>query len=223
MTKAIVLPFILAFILLSGGLIDHALAAGGAPKKAEKPSLQQQAIEHYNKGLKHRDKAWKHESKAATEKKEKNRKKRLEKASKEYVKAVAQQLAAVGKNPRFHEAFSSLGYAYRKLGKYEQALKAYESCLKVAPDYAEAIEYRGEAYLGLNRVQEAQQAYDKLASGDHIHAQKLLTAFKNWVESRRTTPFDGIDLKTLSDVTSWIAEQEMAGGKGDNVESGHQW
>ena len=75
----------------------------------------------------------------------------------------------------------------------------------------------------MNRVREAQQAYDKLASGDRIHADKLLTAFKRWVESRRTTPFDGVDLKMLSDVASWIAEKEMAGGKGDNVESDHQW
>ena len=75
----------------------------------------------------------------------------------------------------------------------------------------------------MNRVQEAQQAYDRLASGNDPYAHKFLTAFKRWVESRRTTPFDGVGPNTLSDVTSWIAEKEMAEGKADNVESGRQW
>ncbi len=221
--KTVIIAFVPAFILLWGDLTDDAFAAGGTPKKAEQPSLHQQAIEHYNKGLKHRDKAWQHESQAATEKKEKNRKKRLEMAAREYEKAVAQQLSAIDKNPRFHEAFSSLGYAHRKLGRYEQALKAYESCLKLAPDYAEAIEYRGEAYLGLNRVAEAQQAYRDLVLGDPSHAAKLLTAFKEWLKSRRTTPVDSIDPKTLSGVESWIAEKEAIAPGAGEAASDHRW
>jgi cytochrome c-type biogenesis protein CcmH/NrfG len=59
-------------------------------------------------------------------------------------------------NPRLHEAFSSLGYAYRKTGDFDQALQAYERALVLAPGYAAAIEYQAEAHLGLNRTTETQ-------------------------------------------------------------------
>ena len=206
-----------AFVFLCGGLADEAFAAGGAPKKAEEPSLQQQAIEHYNKGLKHRDEAWQHEAKAATAEKEKDREKRLEKARKDYQKAVTEQLSAVDKTPRFHEAFSSLVYAYRKLGRYEEALAAYGTCLELAPNYAEAIEYRGEAYLGLNRVADARQAYQNLLPTDRAHAASLLSAFREWARKRRATPVEGVSARTLAEVEQWIAVKETAAANGDEA------
>jgi tetratricopeptide (TPR) repeat protein len=213
-----------ALVFLCGGLADEVFAAGGGPKKAEEPSPQQQAIEHYNKGLKHRDKAWQHEAKAATAEKEKDREKRLKKARKDYEKAVTEQLSAVDNNPRFHEAFSSLGYAYRKLDRYEEALAAYGTCLELAPNYAEAIEYRGEAYLGLNRVAEARQAYESLLTADRAHAASLLSALKEWTRKRRVTPVEGVSAGTLAEVEEWIAVKETAAANGDEVgESDTPW
>ena len=47
-----------------------------------------------------------------------------------------------------HEAYTYLGYANRKLGRYGEALHAYEQALKINPDTPYAIEYQGEAFLG---------------------------------------------------------------------------
>ena len=69
--------------------------------------------------------------------------------------AIFRGEASTDKDAHFHEAFSSLGYARRKLGMYEGALSAYDTALSLVPNYAEAVEYRAEAYLALNRIPEA--------------------------------------------------------------------
>ena len=59
-----------------------------------------------------------------------------------------------------YQAWNYVGYTNRKLGNYDDALAAYDRALSSSsPDYAEAIEYRGHAYLGLNRLSEAKEAY----------------------------------------------------------------
>ena len=62
--------------------------------------------------------------------------------------------AAVKKNPALFQAWGSLGYAYRKVGNYPASLEAYGKALEIEPNYTPAIEYRAEAYLALNRLDE---------------------------------------------------------------------
>ena len=211
---------VVAFLLIAAFFCRSADAAGGSSKPSKPastgPSLQEQAVEHYNKGLQHRDKAWKYEKKAAEAKKEKDRGKNLKKAAKEYEKAIKEQLQATQKNPHFHQAFSSLGYAYRKSGEYDKALQAYDKALNLNPNYTEAIEYRAETYLGLNRVAEAQDAYEQLFVRDPKRAGKLLTALREWAGHQRENPVVEVTAERLQKVEDWIsikvkAAEEMGG------------
>ena len=164
-------------------------AAGGSPQPTTKkgPSQWEQAAEHYNKGLAHRDKAWEYESKGLAQKKKKGRKKYRKKARKEYEKAIEQQLVATTKKPTFHEAFSSLGYAYRKVREYEKALAAYDRALQLKPDYSEAMQYRAVAHLALGRLEESKQAYEQLFLRDPELAADLLGEMEEWLGSRSET------------------------------------
>lgn len=184
-------------------------AASDSPSPAAPaaPSPLQQAIEHHNKGLEHQQLAWDHEKRAAAS--HKDREKHLKRAQQEYQKAIAEQLAATRKNPEFHEAFSSLGYAYRKTGDYARALTAYDQALALEPGYAQAVEYRGEAYLGLNRVGEAQQAYEWLFLREPKHAEALLLATKQWVDERGRDP-SGVAAEVIEGVGTWVARKEAA-------------
>jgi tetratricopeptide (TPR) repeat protein len=157
-----------AALAVVAGSFSTSDAAGGNPRKtvSREPTMVEVAVEQYNKGLKHRDKAWKYETKPAAAAVEKDRTKNLDKARREYEKAAARFESAVDKNPRMHEAFSSLGYARRQLGLYEQALTAYDTALGLDPNYAQAVEYRAETYLALDRVAEAQRAYYQLLGLD---------------------------------------------------------
>ncbi len=89
-----------------------------------------------------------------------------------------------------HEAWNYLGYTHRKLGDYQAALTAYDRALNLKPGYPEAIEYRGHAYLGLNRLEDAKQAYLTLFAGNRQLAAQLLAAHAGtgWVSIAAIRP-----------------------------------
>jgi tetratricopeptide (TPR) repeat protein len=192
----------------STGLYASGSSSQSAPAPAAKPSLEEQAVLDYNKGLKHRDKAWEFEAKAAKADKEKDHDKNLKKAQKEYGKVIEQQLEAVKKNAKFHEAYSSLGYAYRKTGEYDKALESYDKALTLQPNYVEAIEYRAEAYLRLNRLTEAQKALEVLIGKNPKYAVDLLGSMKQWLEANKDKELEGIGAEMVEAFGAWVADKE---------------
>lgn len=115
--------------------------------------------------------------------------------------------AAVRLDTSMHEAYTYLGYANRKLGRYDEALRAYEQALRIEPDAVHAIEYQGEAFLGLNRIDEVRFNYLRLYALDQKQAAKLLFAMRAWVESNKDKPPAGIDVPA---VAAWVAEKAAA-------------
>ncbi len=206
-------------------LCPHQACALGGSSKSEsddKDRLQKEAVKLYNKGLKHRDKAWKKEKQAAETKSAKKRAKHQTSAQKEYKRAIKAFSVATQKNPQFHEAFGSLGYAYRKTGDYKAALEAYDRALTLSPDYTEAIEYRGEAYLGLNRIDDARVAYYQLLNLSPKQAVELLRATKRWVKRQREAEATSVSQEVLDLTQKWISEKEEA-GSADEPEESDSW
>ncbi|MEM7354232.1 MAG: tetratricopeptide repeat protein [Acidobacteriota bacterium] len=175
-----------------------------APEQPKTPEQEGKAA--YNLGLKHRDKAWKLEDKAKAAASDSDRDKHLEKAMKQYEKSIPLFETATGKIPSFHQAFSSLGYALRKTGQHEKALEAYDTALKLAPFYGEAVEYRAEAYLGLNRIEEAKDAYMQLFSSNRELANQLMEAMQAWLEARQADPA-GVSAETIEGFATWVKER----------------
>lgn len=188
---------------------DLGLAAGGSSVPSADPA--DQAAEAYNRGLESRDKAWKLEEQAAASEDPKERAKLEGKAQKEYGKAVRAFRSATESDPQMHQAFSSLGYALRKSGEYEESLTAYNQALELEPGYTEAIEYRAEAFLGLNRLDEAKEAYMQLFRDDRERADELMEAMQGWVEKRAADP-SGVDSQTIEEFSIWVRDRaEVAG------------
>jgi len=128
-------------------------------------------------------------------------------ARKDYEGALKDFQTAVKLAPGNYRAHNNLGYSYRKLGNYARALESYEQALKLAPTFSEAIEYRAEAYLGLNRLDEAKQAYMQLFVSDRMTSHVLMKAMKAWVAKRRTDPA-GVDAATLNGFDAWVQERD---------------
>jgi tetratricopeptide (TPR) repeat protein len=128
-------------------------------------------------------------------------------ARKDYEAALKDFQTAVKLAPANYRAHNNLGYSYRKLGNYARALESYDQALKLAPAFSDAIEYRAEAYLGLNRLDEAKQAYMHLFVNDRGASNVLMKAMKAWVAQRRTTPA-GIDAATLNAFDAWVQERD---------------
>ncbi len=188
------------------------LADGGAP--AGMPSMprveltpEQRADQHYNRGIELREKAWELE-KEAEGKSASERAKLDGKIEKSYRKAIREYQSAVGLDGKHYRAYSDLGYALRKVGEYQEALAAYDAALGMVPTYAEAIEYRAEAYLGLGRLDEAKEAYLHLFEHDRGRADLLMAAMEKWVERHRAEP-GAVDPAQLDAFAQWVAQRSQ--------------
>ena len=68
----------------------------------------------------------------------------------------------IEERPWEDEAYNLSGFAYRKLGDYDRALEFYDKALKLNPHNRGALEYLGEAYLEMDRPEDAQAMLDRL-------------------------------------------------------------
>jgi tetratricopeptide (TPR) repeat protein len=100
-----------------------------------------------------------------------------------YESALRAFTEAVAAEPAMYEAHSYLGYVQRKLGHHADALRAYDAALKLKPDYVYAIEYQGEAFLGLGDFTRARFNYLRLYALDQQLAAKLLDAMRAWLKT----------------------------------------
>src|SRR5262249_25109433 len=157
--------------------------------------------------LKHRDKAMDYLKEADKAGSEKEKNKLVEKANKEFEKAIEQFREATKMNPQFYQASSDLGFALRKTGEYALALESYNRALSLAANYTPATEYRAEAYLGLDKIDEAKEAYMQLFTGDRARADELMGAMKGWVEKRKAEP-GKLAPEAIQDFSGWVSQRE---------------
>ncbi len=201
---------VLTLVLAIPGL---AAASGSSAVSAPQPQMptatpEQEAVAYYNDGISYRDKADKYEIEAAAENDAAKKAKLLEKSKSQHESAIKKYLEAVAKNPQMFQAWGSLGYAYRKTGNLPVALEAYDKALALEKSYTPAIEYRAEAYLGLNRFDEVKSAYMLLFNADRKRATELAAAMQKYVEKRQANP-EGVDPAAFQEFGKWVAERKQ--------------
>ena len=74
-----------------------------------------------------------------------------------------------------------LGYSLRQAGRYEEAIGAYNRSLSLKPDFAEALEYRGEAFLKMGNRKAAMKDYNAILRLGSPFAEDLKKAIKSAV------------------------------------------
>jgi tetratricopeptide (TPR) repeat protein len=96
--------------------------------------------------------------------------------------------------------------------------------LQMAPGFPEALEYRAEPYLALNRVDEAKNAYLELFASDRKQAAILIRALRDWVEKRRVAP-EGPErpIDAVSFAASPACRATFPPGSRKNTECAFQW
>ena len=62
------------------------------------------------------------------------------------------------------DIYNYLGFTNRKLGNLEQASYNYSKALKISPKHKGALEYQGEMYLTLGKLEKAEENLKKLES-----------------------------------------------------------
>ena len=132
--------FILAVASLAFGLAGPALAAGGGGGGADPAPVAAKPVDpSFAQG------------KALVE-------------AKRYQEAMPYLQQATATDPRNADAYNLMGYATRKSGNANGSLQYYNQALAIDPKHLGANEYIGEAYLMLDRPQEAQQHLARLDS-----------------------------------------------------------
>jgi tetratricopeptide (TPR) repeat protein len=168
---------------------------------------EERAVDAYRAGDEHRMKGRKLEDEASG-KQGPDAQKSSAKARGEFEKALKDFKNALQLNPQLFQAYNGMGYSYRKTGDYTKALEMYDQAIKMAPGfYAEAIEYRAEAYLGLNRIDDARKAYLDLFAADRKQADLLMAAMKTWVVARKADAA-GVDPAAVSAFETWVVERD---------------
>lgn len=82
----------------------------------------------------------------------------------EYEAALSQLEKAVNENSRDANALNYMGYSYRKLKQFDQALVAYQKALAIDPEHHGANEYLGELYLQTGKLEKAKERLKVLDS-----------------------------------------------------------
>ena len=197
--------FLFATLVFAAG---PALAAGTPAGKtsADTADNASEAAAHYSSALTHKKHAWKHEARAADSDNAEKRSRYSDKARKEYVAAIADLGAALKRRPEYYEAATELGYALRKTGDFRKSIGAYNYALGIKPDHFEAVEYRGEAYLAIDQLENAKEDYLTLFRNDPALAADLMTAMDNWVAAQPETTV------TVLEFTEWVEERRTLAG-----------
>jgi tetratricopeptide (TPR) repeat protein len=174
-------------------------------------SPQDRAKIAYNKGVHDVKKADKFQASSVQLTDAGKKERAVHEAQEYYSSARVSFQEAVQEDPRMHEAWNYVGYTNRKLGNYDAALTAYEQALNLKPGYPEALEYRGEAFLGLSRTSDAQQAYLDLFASNRGLADKLLAAMKSWLDTQRAS--SSADANAVSELDKWVQERTAIAGQ----------
>lgn len=196
----------LALGLCQAIVLANGLPAPAKPERAAAGTPEAKAVEAYNRGLDNRNRGMKAEERAARSANDTERAANGQKAREEYRLAFRSFDEAARLNPALPHAWNGLGFAHRKLGEYEQSLAAYERALALAPNFPDALEYRGETYLAMNRIEDAKQAYLTVFAIDRKQADLLLKAMSAWVAERKAAPA-GVARGVVSGLETWIAER----------------
>lgn len=107
-----------------------------------------------------------------------------------YAAAMPLLQQVVAKDPQNADAYNLMGYATRKSGNPNGSLQYYTTALQIDPKHLGAHEYIGEAYLMLDRPQEAAQhlaRLDSLCLFGCTEYRMLKTAIASYKAGRRPT------------------------------------
>jgi tetratricopeptide (TPR) repeat protein len=188
-----------------------AAMSGGAPRPSlpndfQSQTPEQRAAASYSAGVGEVKEADALAAAAGAETDARKHDKAMKRANSDYVRARRDFESATRSAPKLADAWNALGYTQRKLGDYDAALQSYDHALTLRPGFPEALEYRGEAYLALNRVADAKQVYLDLFASNRALSEQFMHAMRTWIDARRKSNGPP-DVATLDDLDKWIQER----------------
>lgn len=164
----------------------------------------------YHQGLRELERAEDLAAKAAEMEDASKSEKLLAKSVKANENAVQQLTGALQQNPKLIEAYDALGLAYRRLGKYQEALEIHAIALRRDPDSMDNFRGWSEALMQLDMLGNATTAYATYVEADSPRAPILMDEIKKWLAVKQDDPGE-LEPEHVQRLADWIAQQEQGG------------
>ena len=135
----------------------------------EKPSPETRALAElaYKKGYKEAQEAKKLKKAGKTAE-----------ATEKFAKALSRFEEAIKIHEPYAEAWNMVGYCSRNVGDLRRAFDAYDRSLAIDPEYEEAHEYLGEAYVMAGNLEKAREQLAWLQAKKSDEAKELAEAIQ---------------------------------------------
>jgi tetratricopeptide (TPR) repeat protein len=124
-----------------------------------------------------------------------------------YGRALDQFTEVLRNKGEMYDAWSQIGYLHLRFGAYRESVDDYNHALRLKPDLLEAIEYRGEAYLGIDHLEEAKAAYMDLFFHARPLADHLMTGMQAWLQQHRAAA-NGMRAQDIDAFDKWLQERD---------------
>jgi tetratricopeptide (TPR) repeat protein len=131
----------------------------------------------------------------------------LDKVSDAYGKALDQFTEALSNKGDMVDAWNGAGYVHLRLGAYSESIDDYNHALAIKSDLLDAVEHRAEAYMAVDRLDEAKAAYMDLFNHDRPRADQLMAAMQAWLDSHRVAA-NGMRPADIDSFGKWLAERD---------------
>jgi tetratricopeptide (TPR) repeat protein len=188
-----------------GGMSQPGPSEDISPAPTEKPDAA--AKKAFNAGVKSLNKAKEYEEVAAKAANPDKRAGALEKVGDAYNRALDQFTEALSNKGDMVDAWNYVGYVHLKLGAYSESIDDYNHTLALKPELLDAIEHRGEAYMAVDRLDEAKAAYMDLFNHARPLADQLMASMQKWLSSHRAAA-NGMRPADIESFDKWLQERD---------------
>jgi tetratricopeptide (TPR) repeat protein len=124
-----------------------------------------------------------------------------------YGRALEQFTEVLRNKNEMYDAWSKIGFIHLHFGAYRESIDDYNHALALKPDLLEAIQHRGEAFLGADHLDEAKAAYMDLFFHARPLADQMMVTMQSWLQSHRATA-NGMRPADIDAFDKWLQERE---------------
>ncbi|SRR5579859_433111 len=196
-----------------GGIPSVTGGGGGRAPQSEIPSVpievkpDRAAAKAYAAGTKSMLKAHELEDVIAKASDPDKKAKAVSKLEDTYARALDQFTEVLRNKNDMYDAWNQIGYVHLRFGAFRESIDDYNHALALKPDLLEATQHRGEAYLGIDHLDEAKAVYMDLFFHARPMADQLMVGMQAWVQSHRAAP-NGMRVADIDAFDKWVQERE---------------
>jgi len=181
--------------------------SGDQPSLAPTEKPDTAAKKAFTAGMKSLNKAKDLEAVAASAPNADKKANALEKVGDLYNRALDQFTEALSNKGDMVDAWDNVGYIHLRLGAYAEAVDDYNHVLVLKPELLEAIEHRAEAYIAVDRLDDAKIAYMDLYNHEPKLADQLMQGMQKWLTDHRADAH-GMRPTVVDSFGKWLSERD---------------